>query len=86
MKTQKWMTAVMVLAMMGAISMACAAETDCDTEMQGRRGRRPCQKMLEEFDADGDGQLSDEERQTARESMKGRGGRGGRRGPKSEEE
>jgi len=39
------------------------------------------QRMIEEFDKDGDGRLSDEERQAMRETMRERFGRGGPGGP-----
>jgi hypothetical protein len=42
------------------------------------------QRMIEEFDKDGDGRLSDEERQAMRESMRERFGRGGPGGPPPE--
>ncbi|MEM9186858.1 MAG: EF-hand domain-containing protein [Planctomycetota bacterium] len=82
-----WVLAASV-AMVSA-GPALAGEGDA-AENQGRRGgRNPerMQKILEQFDADGDGRLSQTERQAARaareQRMGERGGRGeaGRRGP-----
>ena len=47
----------------------------------GQSGRAEFrQKMLDEFDADGDGELNEDERATARKEMRGRRGRGGPEG------
>ena len=63
-----------------------------DADQSRQRNPEMRQKMIEEFDADGDGKLNDEERQEARETMRqrrggqdgqgrpGRGGPQGRRG------
>ena len=42
----------------------------CQTTKKARAEKR--QKMLERFDADGDGQISDEEREAARQARKDR--------------
>jgi len=54
---------------------AARAEDDnaSNADRAGRRAKMR-QKMLDKFDADGDGQLSDAERATAREAMRGRRG------------
>ena len=57
-------------------------ESDEDGDQHQRQGGRPGgrfdrQAMMEEFDADGDGELNDDERQAMRDSMRERfGGRG----------
>lgn len=68
------------------------AQPEGDRPDRPHRNPEMRQKMLEEFDADGDGKLNDEERQQARETMRerrggpagqdrpGRGGPQGRRG------
>lgn len=61
-----------------------ATTTNAQEEERPRRDGEMRQQMIEEFDADGDGELNDEERQTARETMRerrGGGGRGEGRGP-----
>jgi Ca2+-binding EF-hand superfamily protein len=61
-----------------------ATTTNAQEEERPRRDGEMRQQMIEEFDADGDGELNDEERQTAREAMRerrGGGGRGEGRGP-----
>jgi Ca2+-binding EF-hand superfamily protein len=61
-----------------------ATTTNAQEEDRPRRDGEMRQQMIEEFDADGDGELNDEERQTAREAMRerrGGGGRGEGRGP-----
>jgi Ca2+-binding EF-hand superfamily protein len=54
--------------------------TNAQDEERPRRDGEMRQRMIEEFDADGDGELNDEERQTARETMRERRGGGGRGG------
>jgi Ca2+-binding EF-hand superfamily protein len=61
-----------------------ATTTSAQEEERPRRDGEMRQQMIEEFDADGDGELNDEERQTAREAIRerrGGGGRGEGRGP-----
>jgi Ca2+-binding EF-hand superfamily protein len=61
-----------------------ATTTNAQEEERPRRDGEMRERMIEEFDADGDGELNDEERQTARETMRerrGGGGRGEGRGP-----
>jgi len=75
-----------------SVLIAGVATADDDAAKKGDRNDRRAemrQRMLEEFDADGDGELSEDERATAREEMrKRRGGQGksgkakGERGPK----
>ena len=53
-----------------------------------RKGDRPSreemrQKILDKFDADGDGQLNEDERAAAREEMRSRRGGKGKRGPEA---
>jgi Ca2+-binding EF-hand superfamily protein len=58
--------------------------TNAQEEERPRRDGEMRERMIEEFDADGDGELNDEERQTARETMRerrGGAGRGEGRGP-----
>ena len=69
------------VCLMLSVMVTGAARADDDTfanndDRAGRRGEMR-QKMLEEFDDDGDGELSDDERATAREAMRARrGGKG----------
>lgn len=60
------------LALVGPL-FAVGQATAQDEERPRRDGEMR-QRMIEEFDADGDGQLNDEERQTARETMRERRG------------
>ena len=56
------------------------AQEEGENPERPRRDGEMRERMIKEFDADSDGKLSDEERQTAREAMRERrGGRGGRR-------
>ena len=74
----------------GLLAMPAMADPGDKEAKQGDGGPRPemREKMLKEFDQDGDGKLSDEEREKAHEKMRelhgDRGGRGergkGRRG------
>lgn len=69
------------------------AQPEGDKPVRPQRDPEMRQKMLDEFDADGDGKLNDDERKQARETMRerrggpdgqdrpGRGGPQGRRGP-----
>jgi len=52
-------------------------DTANNKDRAGRRGELR-QKMLDEFDADGDGELSEDERASAREAMRGRRGAKGK--------
>lgn len=65
---------------------AWAAEGDADGQTDRRAEMR--KKILEEFDADGDGELNEDERAKAREEMRGRRGdraTGGRQRPEAGE-
>lgn len=83
--------AMMLLALF--VGQASAGDDFAKGDRPGRGEFR--QRMLEEFDADGDGELSDDERATAREKMRDRrgkdgaegrrGGRGGEGPPNPEE-
>lgn len=58
-----------------------SAEDNAAKKKGDRAGRGELrQQMLEEFDADGDGKLSEDERATAREAMRERRGRGESKG------
>lgn len=68
-------------------SAAVAAEDEAPKQDRASRRSEMRKKMLEKFDADGDGELNEEERTTARESMRNMrtkqgGGEKGRRGGK----
>jgi len=75
-----------------SVLIAGAATADDDAAKKGDRNDRRAemrQKILEEFDADGDGEMNEDERATAREEMRKRRGRQGKgdrakgeRGPK----
>ncbi len=72
----------MFVLMLSAVFVGSAFAGD---GAEGKKGDRPGRgefrkKMLEEFDADGDGELSDDERATAREEMRGRRGKDGAKG------
>lgn len=71
------------VCLMLSVMFTGSAWADDDTanneDRAGRRGEMR-QKMLEEFDADGDGELSEDERATAREAMRGRRGGKGKAG------
>ncbi len=77
MNNQVWKTAGLTMALFGA---AYAAQA------QGAGGQRPnFEEMLAKYDADGDGKLSDAERETMRSEMgqrgqRGQGGQDGQRG------
>ncbi len=84
-----FLTVAMTLLLTGIVR----AQPDDDKPDRPLRDPEMREKMIEEFDADGDGKLNDEERQLARETMRerrggpggqgraGRGGPQGRRGP-----
>lgn len=90
MNTWRW-----ALAPLALVVFANPASADDDAKPRGPRDPERRQKMLDEFDADGDGKLSEEERQTLREEMRERrgqregkrargkkGGRDGEAGPR----
>lgn len=70
------------ITLAGLLALPALAETpDEGGKPEGRPGREEMrERVLKEFDKDGDGKLSDEERQKARETMRERYGRGGRDG------
>lgn len=73
-----------LLATSCVAGLALAASPSLAEEEEGRPARGPrdpqrMQRLLEEFDTDGDGQLSREERQAARERRMAEGGRGAER-------
>lgn len=60
-----------------AIGLPCLLTTSGWAQEEGERPRRDGamrEEMIKEFDADGDGELNDDERQTARETMRERRG------------
>jgi Ca2+-binding EF-hand superfamily protein len=57
-----------------ALPIFAAGQASAQEEERPRRDGEMRARMIEEFDADGDGELSDEERQTARETMRERRG------------
>lgn len=65
-----------MIALLGAVAMANAAPGEGRPD--GKKGRRIGEEkraeMLKKFDKDGDGKLSEEERQAMREEMQKRGG------------
>lgn len=65
-----------ICLMMSVLLTGSAWAEDEAQSNEGRAGRRAemRQKMLEKFDADGDGELNDEERTAAREEMRSRRG------------
>lgn len=65
---------LLVVAMFAPALMA-QDEAPADNDRAARRGEMR-QRIVEEFDADGDGQLNNEERAAAREEMRARRGRG----------
>ncbi|NOZ38924.1 MAG: hypothetical protein GXP24_01700 [Planctomycetes bacterium] len=70
------MAMCLVVSVLFAGSAWAEDGTASDDDRAGRRGEMR-QKMLEEFDADGDGELNEDERATAREAMRSRrGGKG----------
>ncbi|WP_372845927.1 hypothetical protein [Pontiella sp.] len=73
MKTKTWQMAGLAMAFIGAASIAQA---------QGPSGTRLSREdMIKKYDTDGDGVLSETERETMREAMKNeRGGQGGGQG------
>lgn len=75
MDTTVWKRTVLALALIGAASMAQAQDPG-----DGQGGKRPDrEEMKKKYDADGDGILSEAERNKMREETGGR--RGGPRGP-----
>ena len=75
-------TAILSLAV---VALACGnawADDDKKKEGKGKRGEMR-KKLIEKFDADGDGKLSDDEKAKAREAMKKRRGQGRSGGDKA---
>lgn len=69
-----------------ALPLLAMGQAYAQDDARPRRDGEMRTRMIEEFDADGDGQLSDEERQTAREAMRERrGNRPGRGQGQSDE-
>ena len=86
MKNTEWKVAGLVMALVGAASLA-AAEQGKECEKCGHKGKRPSrEEMMKRFDADGDGQLSESERAALREEMgKHKGGHPEGKRPSREE-
>ncbi len=84
MKIWKWALLPAVLAMAAATAGADEGEKP-DGERRGQRDPERRAKMIEKFDADGDGKLNEEERAQARKAYQAmRGDQGRRRGPRGE--
>ena len=75
----------LALAILGLLAIPARAQEESDPPQRGPRNPEFRQRMLEEFDADKDGQLSDEERQKMRETMRERFGSRGPRGGEGSE-
>jgi hypothetical protein len=73
MKTKQWRRAGLVIAFIGAASLTQAQQQGGG--QGGGSGNR--EKMMKKYDKDGDGQLSEAERNAMREA---RGGKGGGKG------
>ncbi len=67
-------------SLMLTLSIILAGPVLAEGDQPGRGEFR--KKMLKEFDANADGELSEDERATAREAMRGRRGKGGAEGPR----
>lgn len=70
MRTIQWSLAWALTAVLATAQ--AQDDPNPDSQPRQRRGPEFRQQMIEEFDADGDGQLSEEERQTARQTMRER--------------
>ncbi len=66
----------LVLTMLMTVSAWAEDDAPNDEDRAGRRADMR-QQILEEFDADGDGEMSESERETAREEMRSRRGKSG---------
>ena len=82
MKTKVWRITGLVMAMLGAMTLVQAEQGDGEGRpkdgKKGKRGRPSHEEMLQKFDKDGDGELSEAERTAMREQMaERRGGQGG---------
>ena len=92
-KCMVFMVALLVTAMSPTLWAQPAEDGAARPGRGGGRGPEFRQRLLDEFDADGDGEFSEEERQAARDAMGGRRGRGrgaqdrtGQRGPRDPNE
>lgn len=94
MRSQEWKTAGLILALSGSMALAQAENrTNAPPQMKASKlgpemkGPKPGpEKMIERFDADGDGHLNEAERQAMDEAMlKHRDRRGGPSRPSREE-
>ena len=71
MKKQVWKVSGLIMALMGALTLADAGQEkhgskgDCD----GKGERPDREQMMKKYDKDGDGQLSEEERAALRADM-----------------
>ncbi len=85
---KKTIITLVTLTAAGLSGVALAADSATDGKPQGGPGGgfgpEARQRMLERFDKDGDGQLSDAERETMRAEIGQRGGPGGPGGPGGE--
>ncbi len=89
--TNLFLTVALSMFLTGVVN--AQPESDQTERTQRKHNPEMREQMIQEFDADGDGELNDEERQTARETMRerrggpngqarqGRGGPEGGRGP-----
>ena len=89
MKTSVLIKAGMVVAILGAVSLAEAKLEEGGKGKGGEQGsKRPTrEQILEKYDTDGNGELSEEEREVIkadRENMQGK--RGGQNGPRPSRE
>lgn len=99
MKAKTWRVAGLVMALMGALTVANAERGDrggegCDHDRghghkkegeKGKDGRPSREEMRQKYDKDGDGKLSEEERAALREDMEKRHGKRGGERPSREE-
>lgn len=77
-RTMRYIELSLALLLMAVLAPATQAGEEADNPKPRRGDLR--QMILEEFDADGDGELNEEERAAAREEMRSRRGGKGRRG------
>ncbi len=88
MNTNTWKMAGLAMAVIGSVSFAQEEQGQGkgSKDKDGRQGQCPSkEQILEKFDIDGDGQLSEDERATMREAGgKKRGGKQGQRPSKEE--
>jgi hypothetical protein len=88
MNKMEWKVAGLVVALIGTASLATAEQEKqckkCGNKGQGERPSR--EQMMQRFDTDGDGQLSESERTALQEEMgKRKGGHPGGERPSREE-